>query len=679
MASSSLREAWGLGIDAEDEHGVGPEAASRARLPEKLSRALDGARDRIPLPRRPAEPLRSAMLAPALASAAQPLPFPLLSQYARFWREGVRTDHEDDVRRLGIMAGEAVLAALATGEERWIDRAADALMLLCELSTWCWVAHERAHDAHGWVVPDPTAPVVDLGAAQTLQVIAWADLALGEELDSRVPGLRERLRHEAQQRVFEPYLARRDWHWLHGTAHNWTGWIHQHLIAAALILLDEAPQRSRRDAILVLSLAQLDRYLDSFPADGGIDEGFSYFWNGASRLLEAVDLLLTVADGALDGGALLRVDVIAELLRFPQRMELGQGWFVNVADGPARPPAEQPWDVLHRWGRRLGAEDVVAQALAHRGAEAVPPVRPELGLGRVLTALGDAQWSAADVSGAQPPYPAQTWLPEVQLLVARERDGDPSGLTLALKGGHNDEAHNHLDVGSYQVALDGAPVLIDLGQPTYTAQTFTERRYEIWTMTSSWHNLPTIGENEQGIGEQFRAEVVEAPGAGQDAPSPESSSLDLELAAAYPADAAMRSYLRRAMLRRGDAMRRADGAESGAEVRIEDRWQREPGAGPISVHQVLAGDVLEHRAGQLRLRALSGAVADLFWDAALGAGDLERRDIEDPLLQGSWGAAVHRLTLHPPLEGPSGAGGLSLTVRKGSLRLDGSAGHLRRR
>src|SRR5699024_8844361 len=84
---------------------------------------------------------------------------------------------------------------------RWVGGAGCWLRLVCELSSWCWGAHEQSHEAHGWVVPDPDAPVVDLGAAQTLQVIAWSDLALGEELDARVPGLRERMRHEARRRV----------------------------------------------------------------------------------------------------------------------------------------------------------------------------------------------------------------------------------------------------------------------------------------------------------------------------------------------------------------------------------------------------------------------------------------------------------------------------------------------
>src|SRR5699024_11450505 len=62
----------------------------------------------------------------------------------------------------------------------------------------------------------------------TVQVLAWADLALGGALEERVPGLRARIRREARIRVFAPYLARRDWHWLHGAAHNWTGRSEEH-------------------------------------------------------------------------------------------------------------------------------------------------------------------------------------------------------------------------------------------------------------------------------------------------------------------------------------------------------------------------------------------------------------------------------------------------------------------
>ncbi|WP_193107128.1 heparinase II/III family protein [Brachybacterium sp. FME24] len=693
-ALTPLRSAWGLPVDHADVDGIGPDAAARATLPAELSAAFDGAREQLAVPRLSAdgtppplsEAIREAMTAPALASRAEPLPFPLLSQYARYWREGVRTDHEDDVRRLGIMAGEAVLAAVATGEQRWIDRAADGLLLLCELSTWCWVAHEEVHRRRGWVLPDPDEPVVDLGAAQTLHVLAWADLTLGASLDERVPGLRERMRREARRRVIDPSLERRDWHWLHGEVNNWTGWIHQHLIAGALLLMDREEDRRTRDAVLALAIAQQDRYLASFPADGGIDEGFNYFWNGASRLLEAIDMLAEASGGLLPARAAADVPVIAELVRYPHRMELGEGWFVNVSDGPARPGPHLPWGVTHRWGLRLGDAEVVAGALAQRGGSVAPPLSPESGLGRVLLALGDEAWrtgrrhadggegdgsrGAGALADPAPPLPAETWLPQVQLLVARERAGDARGLALAAKGGHNAESHNHLDVGSVMVALDSSPVLIDLGQPTYRAHTFTQRRYEIWTMISSWHTLPTIGGLEQGVGSQFRAEVVQAPDTDPEAAGPEDSALTLDLAAAYPAEAGVRSFRRRALLQRGaDAVGAPDVAGSAvAEVRIEDCWQLEPGhaapgAAAVTAHHVLAGDLLEHEAGLLRVRALSGSIAELTWDMALGAGDLERRLVEDPLLESSWGEAVHRLRLHPLIDRATGVGRLTLTLR----------------
>src|SRR5699024_10377619 len=117
-------------------------------------------------------------------------------------------------------------------------------------------------------------------------------------------------------------------------------------------------------------------------------------------------------------------------------------------------------------------------------------------------------WSSADGTGAAPPHPGETWLPQVQVMVAREAERHPLGLALAVKGGHNDEAHNHLDVVSYLVAVDTAPALIDLGQPTYTALTFTDRRYELWTMTSSWHHLPAIRGHGQVIGAEHRAPVL---------------------------------------------------------------------------------------------------------------------------------------------------------------------------
>src|SRR5699024_1226834 len=277
--------------------------------------------------------------------------------------------------------------------------------------------------------------------------------------------------------------------------------------------------------------------------------------------------------------------------------------------------------------------------------------------------------------GTGPVLAAETWLQDVQLLVARGRGGDPGGPALAVKGGHNDEAHNHLDVGSYLVALDGAPVLIDLGQPTYTARTFTERRYEIWTMTSSWHNLPEIRGHQQGVGERFRAvevqpELQETGTAEALGPGP-GSALHLELREAYPAAAGLRSWRRTAALDR-DART----------VRISDTWELEARSGhedvpAVLLRHVIAGDPLEHAPGLLRVRTLSGTVAELRWEAELGTGALERREIDDPLLAASWGGAVHRLSLEGAERGRAALTVTALGPARAAgraLQREGSAG-----
>ncbi len=82
------------------------------------------------------------------------------------------------------------------------------------------------------------------------------------------------------------------------------------------------------------------------------------------------------------------------------------------------------------------------------------------------------------------------------------------GLFLAAKGGHNNESHNHNDVGNFIIYLNGEPAIIDVGVETYRRQTFSNERYTIWTMQSAYHNLPTINGQMQMNGRQYAARNV---------------------------------------------------------------------------------------------------------------------------------------------------------------------------
>jgi heparinase II/III-like protein len=568
--------------------------------------AVLAARDRVGVPdvrRRDVWETRDpaaveAILAAAEADRARPWPRTLLSDYARYWRDGVRTAYEGPAGELRRRTTTAVLAAALTADQAYVDEAADGLMLLCEQTTWCWAAHESFATARHEVLGDPDEPYLDLGAAETAEILAWADLVLGPALDDRVPGLRRRMRREVGRRVIQPFLTDRRWHWLglDGRLHNWNPWIHGHVLAAALFLEDHPLD------VVDLVVDGLDRYLKAMPADGGCDEGYAYWWNGPARLAQALELLDRITDGAF---APWTCTPLAELARYPQRMALGNGWYVNVGDGSARPDPNQPWHVLHRWGRHHHDSEVMAQAAAHRDQ----PIAPAAGLGRALLGLTDDVWWGA--AKADLPLPKSTWLPDVQLFVARNDDG----LALAIKGGHNDENHNHNDVGSFIAALDSTPVLIDLGQPTYTAMSFSDRRYEQWVVQSGWHNVPVVDGHEQLPGPQYRATEVAV----------QENSLALELSQAYP-DAP--SYRRVASL--NDA------------ITIADEWEGEQG---VEQHFVIAGTPLSHDAGHLLVETPSGGHAELTWDSDLGTGRLEERAVDDALLEGVWGPTVHRLII----------------------------------
>ena len=599
-----LRERWAaVGVDGREQ--AVKAARGRVGVPDLTRREVWGRRDPGAV---------RAILADAEADRAQPWPRTLLSDYARYWRDGVRTVYEGPAGEVRRRTSTAVLAAAITADQAYVDEAADGLMLLCEQTTWCWAAHESFATARGEVAGDPGEPYLDLGAAETAEILAWADLVLGPALDERVPGLRRRMRREVRQRVIQPFRTDRRWHWLglDGHLHNWNPWIHDHVLAVALFLEDD-PQVQLEVVDLVVD--GLDRYLNAMPADGGCDEGYAYWWNGPARLAQALDVLDRVTDGAFAPWSCTPLD---ELARYPQQVALGNGWYVNVADGSARPDPNQPWHVLHRWGRRHQDREVMAQAAAHRDL----PIAPAAGLGRALLGLTDGTWWNA--AKADLPLPKSTWLPDVQLFVAR----NDSGLTLAIKGGHNDENHNHNDVGSFIAALDSTPVLIDLGQPTYTALSFSDRRYEQWVVQSAWHNVPLINGHEQEHGRQYKATDLVA----------QENSLDLQLSQAYPG---------------APSCRRSATLQSDA-ITITDEWE-----GSATQHFVIAGTPLRHEAGLLLIETLAGGYLQLTWDADLGTGRLEERAVDDPLLEGVWGPTVHRLAIDCP------SNSFRLTVRRG--------------
>ena len=597
---------------------------------EQLTQTIAAGAAQVPFPRatdratwaRIDAASRAEILSHAEELVAQPWPVLTLSQRLAFERTGSRRAFEgpyfDRRRRLVIVA----LAQAADPDPRWADDLIDGIGLLLEELSWCLPAHDTPPGGQRRRLPDPADPVLDLFAAETGALLAWIGYLHADLLSGL--GLHDSLRAAVNARVLRPFADRCREHWWFGAESNWNPWIVANVLTCATLL---AAEKRLTAAIVPQALASLDGYLAAVPTDGGCAEGILYWWRSPASLFEALDVLSWSDPGGAE--QVLAHPLLAAMARYPLLTHLGGDWWASLADGVARVPEpgpgidkdRHPPALWHRFASAVGAADSAALAASFPRS-----LQVHQAVYRCLVTLFDPAWRAAPVTA--PPEAPDVWLPATGLLSASSPE---ARLRLVAKGGHNDEPHNHLDVGSVVLAAGGEPVLIDVGTGQYSAAHFSSGRYAIWSTQSQYHCVPEVDGVAQGVGARFRAEVLNQAG----------RTLDLELAGAYPAEAGIRSW------RRSLQMTKA--------LQVTETWELDRAGHQVRLHLMLARMPEPVEAGWL-LCGPSGTPRAVL---TLTPGDppataaapasvtsaVEQIDLTDPILRGVWGEHIARLTL----------------------------------
>ena len=213
-------------------------------------------------------------------------------------------------------------------------------------------------------------------------------------------------------------------------------------------------------------------------------------------------------------------------------------------------------------------------------------------------------------------------------MAARVKEGSAQGLYLAAQGGHNAESHNHNDVGNFLVFADGQPAIVDVGVETYSAKTFSSKRYEIWTMQSAYHNLPTIDGVMQSAGRQFAASAVEYQADDR------AAQFRLNLAKAYPAEAKLDSWVRSLRLDRATNA-----------IELTDDYALKQPTKEITLTLMTPCRVDTGTAGELALAMPSGKPVRIQYDGAVLKPSVEEIRIEDGRLRSTWGDRLYRILL----------------------------------
>ncbi len=610
------------------ERAVEAAGLDRVLVPRDSFRPYPPSSDHAAWERLVPEETRRAFVAAAEKELDTPWATLPATRFLDFVRDGNRGRYEALLFSRRAKLGRLVLGETMEGKGRFADAIADGVWLLCEESFWGVPAHAGIQKK-GAGLPDVTEPIVDLFAAETGALLAWADFLVGERLDAVHPTVRERLRLEVDRRILTPALERDDFGWMgfrSASVNNWNPWINSNWLAAALLVERDPARRTRAVAKIARSL---DRFVDGYPDDGGCDEGPSYWGRAGASLFEALELLRSATGGRVD---VFREPVVRAIGRYIASAHVASDWYVNIGDASARVSPDP--DLVFRYGRATGDDTLAAFGAwlaARRGPYGPEHVDHFGSLARALASL--AATSGLSGAPAAEPLPADVWLPDLQMMAAREKPGTTEGLYVAAWGGHNGQSHNHNDVGNVIVFADGRPLLVDAGVGEYTAKTFSAQRYDIWTMQSAWHTLPSVNGADQAAGEAFGARDVSLVAA------PAAVRLGLDLAPAWPATAGVTRYRREVTLDR-----------KRGEVALAEDFALGACREPLRLHFLAAAEPVVEAPGRVALRGggpATGAAASyvLQYDASRFAATVETKAIGDARLAPVWGDRLFRLTL----------------------------------
>ena len=522
-----------------------------------------------------------------------------------------------------------VVGELIENKGRFMDDIVDGIWSICEETFWGVPAH-LSYQKRGIGLPDVNDSVVDLFAAETSSLLAWVSHLMGDKLDKVNPLIKERIYVEIDRRIFKVIESDPKYRWmgygrknvdstlsykersfLERRPNNWNPWISSNLLSSVLLL---EKNKDRRAKFVHQVFDVLDNYLDPYPADGGCDEGPGYWGKAAASTFDCLDLVKMATNNTFN---LFDEPLIKSMGEFIFKAYIGDGYYLNFADAVSK-TNHSPM-LIYRYGKAVGSSTTMEMGgyLAKKTPgglnmpEAYSLLRklPELYYSKELLNTTSAE---PLISGA--------WLPDIQVMVSRNQEASKKGFYIAAKAGHNQESHNHNDVGSFMIFYNGKPVLIDVGAGTYT------KDYgKSWVISSAYHNmLPIVNGEVQLTGRKYAASAVSYNSDGQ------KNIFKQDISKTYNQDLGMRKWERTITHNKGKS------------IVIADNFDFSTTKDTIILPMMLIArpDVTEP--GKMRIKTGNAESVTISFDQQQFELAIEEINIQDAKISHTWGSTIYR-------------------------------------
>ena len=413
--------------------------------------------------------------------------YPLLFAKAKELYEKSRNDNledfPDEIRNEFLLNGNraefeklyfkrrdylSATAILALFDNRYIAELEKIMVAICREKSWML----PAHIIHG-------DDFVDLFISETAFVLAEISAVFGDKLSDKV---KDKIKSEIQNQLIEKYISQTFW-W-EKCDMNWAAVCGAYVGGTLYYLFPDKFNKYKQRIKNTLNC-----YIKGFTDDGFCLEGPLYWQYGFFSFCVFADLLYKQSDGKDD---LFADKKVRNISAYGSHCILKGDSALSFSDA----------DISFR----------PDYALMHFLHQKLPESVSLPNTDKLCFYDANTKWmnyyraliwhnSASEVSESEC---NEIYSPKANQLIINQK-----AYSFAIKGGHNNEPHNHNDLGSFIYADKDGQVFCDLGAGRYTKDYFdNSKRYNIFCNSSLSHNTAIIDSKAQLFGENYSAPLL---------------------------------------------------------------------------------------------------------------------------------------------------------------------------
>lgn len=392
--------------------------------------------------------------------------------YNSFFKTGERDAYEKPYNERREYLSSAVFLYIL-GRSSYKDIIEKYLLAICKEETW--------------VVPCHKGRMIDLYSSNTARILAEVFFIMGDKIDEKVSLI---VRESIEEKIFDPYLNQTSKHKWYKNHNNWNAVCNSD-VAIAFLLLEKNIARKAR--AIKKALDSLEVYINkAFYEDGGTSEGVHYWNYGLSMFVIFSEMLKSSTGGKID---LLKTKRVKQIATLPSKMQLSSETFASFSDTSESSVVFNP-GIMQKLLQATGEK-----SLSNFISESSKP--DWLGISNILRYV--LWWNKKQVN--QNNIYKDSVLPDLGIVrLVNESRKTPA--ILIIKAGHNNENHNHNDLGSYIINIDGENFVTDPGAGLYDKDYFSAKRYNSIFANSYGHSVPRVNNKLQSKGKKYFAKLI---------------------------------------------------------------------------------------------------------------------------------------------------------------------------